>query len=353
MVVTRSSGGTIGARSALVARNVLLAILAFAAFRAWAVTAAAQTPSDDLTSLLPRDGVPEGWSAPEPARVFEGQALYRHINGGAEVFHERGFLRLAVRYYKSGPREVSVELYEMQADSGAAAVIKANSIGAETNATFGEASLVSDLQILFRRGRHYAAVTTFETSPESAAALTALAHELDARLAGKTVANPGAKKPMLTLTSPSFESQKEIAMRHTCEGPDLSPALRWGGLPPGSKSLALIVDDPDAPDPEAPKRTWVHWVLYNIPADATGLEEDAERKGFPSGTLAGPNDFKKKGWGGPCPPIGKHRYFFKLYALDVVLTERGDLDKAKLLRAMEGHILEQTEIMGTYQKRSP
>jgi Raf kinase inhibitor-like YbhB/YbcL family protein len=126
--------------------------------------------------------------------------------------------------------------------------------------------------------------------------------------------------------------------------------LAWSGVPPATRSLVLIVDDPDAPDPAAPRMTWVHWVLYDIPADATGLAASIRRQDLPRGTREGLNDWKRTGYGGPCPPIGRHRYFHKLYALDVVL---GDLDrptKAQVEAAMKGHILASFELIGTYQK---
>jgi Raf kinase inhibitor-like YbhB/YbcL family protein len=155
----------------------------------------------------------------------------------------------------------------------------------------------------------------------------------------------------LNLTSPSFAHQKEIPSEFTCEGRDLSPALAWSGVPAGTKSLALIVDDPDAPDPKAPKMTWVHWVLYDLPPTATGLPQAVKAKDLPPGTREGISDYKRPGYGGPCPPIGRHRYFFKLYALDTVLPDLGMPTKAKLEKAMEGHVLTKAELMGTYQKK--
>jgi Raf kinase inhibitor-like YbhB/YbcL family protein len=154
----------------------------------------------------------------------------------------------------------------------------------------------------------------------------------------------------LTLTSPAFTAGHDIPSDFTCEGGDVSPTLAWSGIPAGAKSLVLIVDDPDAPDPAAPKMTWVHWVLYNIPPDTKRLPEAIEPDSLPSGTLEGKNDWKRTGYGGPCPPIGRHRYFFKLFALDVVLQDLKHPTKAQLEKAMEGHILEKTELMGTYQK---
>jgi Raf kinase inhibitor-like YbhB/YbcL family protein len=154
----------------------------------------------------------------------------------------------------------------------------------------------------------------------------------------------------LSLSSPVFEQNGSIPKLYTCQGKDISPALSWSRLPDGTKSIALIVDDPDAPDPAAPKRTWVHWVLYNIPPTATGLPEAVNATGLPSGTRQGRNDWDRTGYGGPCPPIGRHRYFHKVYALDVVLQDLKQPTKATLLEAMKGHILEQVELVGTYQK---
>jgi hypothetical protein len=116
------------------------------------------------------------------------------------------------------------------------------------------------------------------------------------------------------ITSPAFAHNTEIPAVCTCEGADTSPRLEWTGAPSGTKSFALVVEDPDAPDPAAPKRVWIHWVLYNIPTDATHLPEAVSD--LPAGTLEGTNDWNRTGYGGPCPPIGHHRYFFKLYALD-------------------------------------
>ncbi len=152
----------------------------------------------------------------------------------------------------------------------------------------------------------------------------------------------------LSITSPAFGQGEGIPARYTCEGSDVSPPLHFSGVPEGAQSLALIVDDPDAPDPAAPRMVWVHWVLYNLPPDTTGLEEAV--RSLPPGTLEGRNDWRRTGYGGPCPPIGRHRYFFKLYALDTVLPDLGEPTKAELEAAMAGHVLEQAELMGTYQK---
>jgi len=154
----------------------------------------------------------------------------------------------------------------------------------------------------------------------------------------------------LTLTSPAFADRHEIPVDYTCEGADISPALQWSGVPAGTQSLALIVDDPDAPDPAAPKMTWVHWVLYNLPPNSTQLAEGITSDELPPGTLEGKNDWKRTGYGGPCPPIGRHRYFFKLFALDTVLPDLKHPTKAQLEQAMQGHILAHAQLMGTYQK---
>lgn len=152
------------------------------------------------------------------------------------------------------------------------------------------------------------------------------------------------------LSSGAFADNAEIPRRHTCDGDDVSPALAWSGVPAAAKSLALIVDDPDAPDPTAPKMTWVHWVLYNIPPTASGLAEGVAPNELPAGTRQGLNDWKRTGYGGPCPPIGRHRYFFKLYALDAVLPELKRANKAKLEAAMNGHIIAASELVGTYRR---
>lgn len=153
----------------------------------------------------------------------------------------------------------------------------------------------------------------------------------------------------LKLTSTVFTHGGEIASKYTCEGQDISPPLAWFGVPPNTKSFALIVDDPDAPDPAAPKMNWVHWLLYNLPANVSSLAEAVQQ--LPAGTLPGVNDWKRTGYGGPCPPIGRHRYFHKLYALDTVLPDLDKPTKAVLEARMKGHVIAQAELMGTYQKR--
>ena len=152
----------------------------------------------------------------------------------------------------------------------------------------------------------------------------------------------------LVLSSSDFTDGQKLPRELTCEGKDVSPSLEWTGVPAGTKSLALIVDDPDAPDPAAPKMTWVHWVLYNLPATSTGLPEGV--RSLPAGALDGNNDWKRTGYGGPCPPIGRHRYFHKLYALDRVLDRLVRPTKAQVEAAMQGHVLAQAQLMGTYQK---
>ena len=154
----------------------------------------------------------------------------------------------------------------------------------------------------------------------------------------------------LTLASPAFAHNGSLPARLTCDGRDVSPELRWSGLPVGTQSLALIVDDPDAPDPAAPRMTWVHWVLYNIPPAAMGLPEGVAVSDLPPGTREGMNDWGRTGYGGPCPPIGRHRYFHKLYALDTVLPDLGKPAKTTLEQAMKGHVLASTELVGTYQR---
>lgn len=155
----------------------------------------------------------------------------------------------------------------------------------------------------------------------------------------------------LVITSPSFMQDRAISSRHTCDGLNVSPPLSWTGVPAGTKSLALIVDDPDAPDPDAPRMTWVHWVLYNIPPDTNGLPESATIEILPPGTLQGMNDWKRPGYEGPCPPIGSHRYYHKLFALDVVLPDMELPTKAVLEKAMQSHILARSELIGRYQRR--
>jgi Raf kinase inhibitor-like YbhB/YbcL family protein len=153
----------------------------------------------------------------------------------------------------------------------------------------------------------------------------------------------------LVIKSSAFAPNGAVPIKYTCESDDVSPALEWTGVPASAKSLALIVDDPDAPDPAAPKMVYVHWVLYDMPTSATGLPEGVTSAQLPKGTREGKNDFGKVGYGGPCPPIGRHRYFFKLYALDASLGDLGGATKADVEAAMRGHVVEQAELVGTYQ----
>ncbi len=154
----------------------------------------------------------------------------------------------------------------------------------------------------------------------------------------------------LTLRSKAFTDGGEIPTKYTCEGEDIAAPLEWEGVPEEARSLVLIVDDPDAPDPKAPKMTWVHWVLYNIPPGTSGLPKGAASADLPPGTKEGLNDWKKTGYGGPCPPIGRHRYFHKLYALDTVLKGMDRPTKAQIEAAMRGHVIAKTELVGTYEK---
>ena len=152
----------------------------------------------------------------------------------------------------------------------------------------------------------------------------------------------------MKLTSTAFSANAEIPSAHTCEGADRAPPLTWDGAPQATKSFALVVDDPDAPDPKAPKTTWVHWVAYNLPATTASLSEGGQ---LPAGGRDGLNDWKRPRYNGPCPPVGRHRYFFKLYALDTELPDLGRPTKAVLEEAMEGHVLARAELVGTYQKQ--
>lgn len=151
----------------------------------------------------------------------------------------------------------------------------------------------------------------------------------------------------MKLESPAFKNMGSIPTKHTCEGDNVAPSLTWSDVPQGTKSLALIVDDPDAPDPQAPKVTWVHWVVFNIPSTAHELPEG---HALPAGAVQGVNDWKRAAYGGPCPPIGRHRYFHKLYALDTTLPLKQPT-KVALEKAMQGHVLAKAELVGTYEKR--
>jgi Raf kinase inhibitor-like YbhB/YbcL family protein len=158
----------------------------------------------------------------------------------------------------------------------------------------------------------------------------------------------GKPAASIKLVSPAFGAGEEIPSEYTCEGGNKSPPLAWEGTPKDAKGLAIIVDDPDAPDPSAPKRTFVHWVA-SLPAATTTLPAGAASN-LPAGATVGRNDFGNVAWGGPCPPIGRHRYYFKLYALDKPV-DASNLDKAALVKAMDGHVIGRGELIGTYQKR--
>jgi Raf kinase inhibitor-like YbhB/YbcL family protein len=163
------------------------------------------------------------------------------------------------------------------------------------------------------------------------------------------IAGAGTAAMALTLTSSAFKNGEAMPSRYTCEGEDVSPPLAWDGVPDGTKSFVLIIDDPDAPDPKAPKIVWVHWLLYNLPADTRELAEGAATSGLPRDAATGINNFKNNSYGGPCPPVGRHRYFHKLYALDTRL-DLAQATKADLQAAMKGHVLAASELIGTYQK---
>jgi len=154
----------------------------------------------------------------------------------------------------------------------------------------------------------------------------------------------------LTISSPAFQNGGEIPSLHTCDGKDVSPELHFGGVPDRAKSLILIVHDPDAPDPKAPRTDWVHWILYDLPASTRSLPQGVREADLPAGTLQGLNDWKRTGWGGPCPPIGRHRYFFQLHALDAALPDLGTPARQRLERAMKDHLLGSAELVGTYQR---
>lgn len=162
---------------------------------------------------------------------------------------------------------------------------------------------------------------------------------------GACAQNPGGAE-MISITSDAFNDGAMIPKEYTCDGTDISPALSWSGVPEGTQSLALICDDPDAP-----MGTWVHWVLFNIPASANGLPRAVPPdKILENGAGHGINDFGNFGYGGPCPPGGTHRYFFKIYALDAELALAPGIKKEALLTAMQGHILAEGRLVGHYKR---
>jgi len=155
----------------------------------------------------------------------------------------------------------------------------------------------------------------------------------------------------MKITSSAFQEGKEIPSKYTCEGDNISPPLQWEGIPQNTKSLALIVDDPDAPDPKAPKMVWVHWVLYNLEPKSQGLSENIQSNQMPTGTIAGTTSWNNSKYGGPCPPIGRHRYYHRLYALDTKLEDNAALSSDDLKAKMQGHVIAEAVLMGTYQKK--
>jgi Raf kinase inhibitor-like YbhB/YbcL family protein len=155
---------------------------------------------------------------------------------------------------------------------------------------------------------------------------------------------------LLNLSSSAFAANAAIPSKYTCEGANVSPPLAWSGAPATAKSFVLIVEDPDAPDPAKPTRVVTHWVAYNIPGTTSALSENASKKGMPPGSAQGLNEANKPAYMGPCPPIGSHRYFFKLYALDTVLTGLKNPKKADVQQAMQTHVVDSTQFIGTYQK---
>jgi len=197
--------------------------------------------------------------------------------------------------------------------------------------------------MLIDGSKHNATLAKPRLCPGAAAILLAVAVAHSVPL----LAEGGA----LTLRSEAFRNGGEIPARHTCEGDDIAPPLKWDGVPPGTRSLVLIVDDPDAPDPDSPQMTWVHWVLYNLPPHSTGLPESADKGALPDDTGEGLNDWRRTGFGGPCPPVGRHRYFFKLYALSQMLRFRHNPTKQEVEAAMRGSIIEQAELVGTYRQK--
>jgi Raf kinase inhibitor-like YbhB/YbcL family protein len=154
----------------------------------------------------------------------------------------------------------------------------------------------------------------------------------------------------LALTSTAFRHGEAIPKEFTCDGKDISPPLHWSGVPHGTQSLVLIVDDPDAPDPAAPKMTWVHWIVYNMSTNRSGLPEGAGPADLPEGGVTGRNNWGRAEYGGPCPPVGRHRYFHKLYALDIELPNIGAATKGEIEQMMSGHVLAEAQLMGTYQR---
>lgn len=169
-------------------------------------------------------------------------------------------------------------------------------------------------------------------------------------LCAGSFATANSEEGKMIITSKAFADGGAIPQKYTADGKDISPPLSWEGVPEGARSLVLIVDDPDAPDPRAPRMTWVHWVLFNIPPDTTGLPEGVKEKKLPPGTGEGMNDWHRTGYGGPAPPVGRHRYIHKLYALDTTLEGLGKPSKEKVVAAMDGHIIAEARLIGIYER---
>lgn len=155
----------------------------------------------------------------------------------------------------------------------------------------------------------------------------------------------------MEIFSSAFKEGEEIPKQYTCQGRNVSPPLNWTGVPEKAKSLVLIIDDPDAPDPAAPKMTWDHWIVYNVSPEITEFEENITESSIPKGAALGTTSWENTSYGGPCPPIGKHRYYHKLYALDITLTALDKPTKKELLHVMEAHVIAKASLMGTYQKK--
>ncbi len=153
----------------------------------------------------------------------------------------------------------------------------------------------------------------------------------------------------MILTSPAFREGQQIPEKYTCDGANISPPLSWSSVPQGTRSLVLFIDDPDAPDPAHPRMDWTHWLLYNIPPQTLSLVEGV--RDLPAGTRMGFTDFRREEYSGPCPPIGNHRYFHRLYALDIVLPDLGKASKRDIESAMKGHVLGEAELIGKYSRR--
>lgn len=169
---------------------------------------------------------------------------------------------------------------------------------------------------------------------------------------GRPMVDTVPATPMtFNLTSTAFEANGSMPTKYTCEGANISPPLTWAGAPPAiTKSFAIIVEDPDAPDPAKPTRVVSHWVAYNLPVTTTSLAENASKKGMPAGSAQGLNEAKKVGYMGPCPPIGRHRYFFKVFALNRMIEGLNNPAKANLEKAIQPWVVGTAELIGTYQK---